>query len=721
MQNTFTLLFVFLFIAVDLQAQTIVEIQGSGDASPYANQEVTTRGIITGTHVDGYYLQDGTDVRSGIYVYDQTYTPSVGDSVEITGTVEEFFDLTEIKNLSAFTIFSSGNPLPAPLSLATNDVNQEDYEAMLVQVTQATCTNPDLGFNEFQLDDGSGPCVVDDFLYLYVASQGVDYTVTGPLHYSFGAYKIVPRNAEDVEIAEALYFTVAPKESNLSTTGMTITWETNVPASSKVIYGTSPDLLLMEVENSDLTASHTVTLDNLDHGSIYYFQASSTSSGETTESQTRAVATASLSSGEIRVYFNHPVDESVATTSSAVYTSSITDTIISYIDRAQTTLDFTMYEAQNEAIVDALNVAYDRGVSVRVISDDEGDNETLIENLDPNIPVFEGNDGGLMHNKFMVVDRDNYEDCWVLTGSMNHTINNLGWDYNNIICVQDQSLAKTFTLEFEEMWGSTSMTPDLMNAKFGADKTDNTPHCFNLQGTRAECYFSPSDGVTNKIVAAIDAAQSELAFAILVFTENSLGNAVLAAHNRGVDVKGIIDYVEFNGDEYDFLLDNGVNVQDYQNADGAQWPDGPTLHHKYAIIDYAQTNPNTLLITGSHNWTASAASIHDENTLFIYDAEIANWYQQEFWARFFGLDVSTSETFVENQLYLYPNPATDVIRIKTALEGTAWIYDNQGKLMYSLVLRSADQRLSVASLPAGQYVIRVNDGEKNYVERFVKF
>ncbi len=717
MKNTIT--FILVLLVCSLQAQTIAEIQGSGDASPYVDQEVTTYGIVTATHGSGYYIQDGTDVRSGVYVYDQDFAPNVGDSIMITGNVAEFFDLTELVGITSLTVISSGNALPAPVVLSTNDVNQEDYEGMLVQVQEATCTNPDIGFGEFELNDGSGPCAVDDLLYLYSASQDVKYNLTGPLHYSFEAYKIVPRNADDVEIAEALFFTVDPKESNLSTNSMTISWETNVPANSEIRYGTDPAELLIIVDFSELTTSHSVTLENLDHGSVYYFMVTSSADGASASSQTRAAATTSLSSGAIKAYFNHPVDESVTTTSGAIYTASIIDTIISYIDLAQTSLDFTMYEAQNEAIVEALNAAYDRGVTVRVISDDEGDNDVLIDNLNTNIPVLEGNSEGIMHNKFMVVDREDYNTCWVLTGSMNHTVNNLGWDYNNVICIQDQSLARTYTLEFEEMWGGDGATPSPLNSRFGADKLDNTPHCFNLQGTAVECYFSPSDGVSGKIVNAIDNAQGELAFAVLVFTENSLGNAVLDAHNRGVDVKGIIDYVEFNGDEYDYLLGNGVNVQDYQNADGSQWPDGPTLHHKYAIVDYASANP--LLITGSHNWTASAGSIHDENTLFIYDEEVTNWYQQEFWARFFGLDVSTEEAFVENQLQLFPNPASDYIQLGKPVNGTAWVYDAQGKLMYSLMLRDADQQLSVASLPAGQYFLRVNDGAQNYVERFVKF
>ncbi len=712
------LLLLFFSSVHFLSAQTIAEIQGTGAATPYANQTVTTNGIVTAVDGTGYFIQDGTAVRSGIYIYDQDNTPTLGDEIELTGTAVEFHDLTEIKDITALSVLSSGNALPAPIVLSTAAINQEDYEGMLVRVEDATCTNSDLGFGEFELNDGSGAARVDDLYFLFSATESVAYNVSGPLYYSFDNYKIVPRDANDIEITTPLYLTKEPVETDLTTATITVEWETNIPANTVIEYGLTPALELGELVSSALETEHSLVLENLQPGTIYYVRPYSEANGFVTPASTLLMATVSESSGTIRVYFNHEVDLFEATVSEAIYTPNIIDTIISYIDLATSTLDFTMYEAQNEAIVDALNAAYDRGVAVRVISDDEGDNDVLINNLNPAIPVLEGNAEGIMHNKFMVVDRESVEDTWVLTGSMNHTVANLGWDYNNVICIQDQSLAKAYTLEFEEMWGSTTDQPDANNAKFGSDKTDNTPHHFRIDGIKVECYFSPSDGVANRLVQAIDAAESELAFAILVFTENSLGTAVKNAYDRGVDVKGIIDYVEFNGSEYQYLLDNNIDVQDYQNADGSTWPNGPTLHHKYAIIDYAEGSVNPLLITGSYNWTASAGSIHDENTLLIYDAEIANWYQQEFWARFFGV-VSTNELYVVDQLNIFPNPAEHSFTVDLSEAANLEVYDLSGKIMSSVKLDEGTQTVNISQLPEGNYILKFRAGKMNYIERLL--
>ena len=494
---------------------------------------------------------------------------------------------------------------------------------------------------------------------------------------------------------------------------MTINWTTNAESDGYAAYGLTPELELGVLAGSSNTLQHEVVLENLDPATIYYVRPYATMGTDTTPTSTLVMATASLSSGDINVYFNHSVDHSVATDELAIATDHIIDTIISYINKAQLTLDVTMYEAENQEIVEAINAANARGVVVRVISDDEGNNE-IFNNLDQDVPLLKGNTEGIMHNKFILIDRDDVDNSWVMSGSMNHTINNLGWDYNNIICIQDQSLVKAFTLEFNEMWGSDGPEPAIFAAKFGDEKSDNTPHCFNINGVDVGLYFSPSDGTANKIKEAIDASENELAFATLVFTENSLGDAVKDAFDRGMDVRGIIDYVEFNGSEFNYLMNSGVNVIDYQNADGSQWPDGPTLHHKYAILDYASgTDP--VLITGSHNWSASANSIHDENTLIIHDSRLANLYHQEFNERFNNL-INDTEELVQPVLSIFPNPNQGWLGLNLPEDGQLVVSNLAGQVIFTRSFQAGQQQLNIEHFPKGMYVLQFN----NRVAKLIK-
>ena len=52
-------------------------------------------------------------------------------------------------------------------------------------------------------------------------------------------------------------------------------------------------------------------------------------------------------------------------------------------------------------------------------------------------------------------------------------------DYNNIIFIQDKSIAQAYTLEFNEMWGGF----------FVGNKENNTPHNFVVNGINIEIYF----------------------------------------------------------------------------------------------------------------------------------------------------------------------------------------------------------------------------------------
>jgi len=136
-----------------MPATPIHEIQGSGTASPLDGATRTIEGIVvgdfqSGTNLSGFFLQeeDGDadadpTTSEGIFVYDG-YTPavdvSVGDTVRVTGTVDEFFDLTELTNVSDVEICPpTGTASPAAVALPIPALaDWEHYEGMLVDIPQ---------------------------------------------------------------------------------------------------------------------------------------------------------------------------------------------------------------------------------------------------------------------------------------------------------------------------------------------------------------------------------------------------------------------------------------------------------------------------------------------------------------------------------------------------------------------------------------------------------
>jgi phosphatidylserine/phosphatidylglycerophosphate/cardiolipin synthase-like enzyme len=245
---------------------------------------------------------------------------------------------------------------------------------------------------------------------------------------------------------------------------------------------------------------------------------------------------------------------------------------------------------------------------------------------------------GIMHNKFIVIDADIADSTWVLSGSTNWTSEQIFNDPNHIIMVQDQSVARTYELEFNEMWGSNGDEPDEANAKFGSDKSNNTPHQFIVNGNQFEVYFSPSDNTTLNISNALKTADEEIDFALLVFTNNQLANTIAERYDDGVEVNGIIEQINTQGSEYEYLLDLGVNVMSHQGF-------GDSFHHKYCIVDHAYTESDPLVITGSHNWSGAAETNNDENTMIIHDANIVNQFYQEFHQRMNELENQVESSY----------------------------------------------------------------------------
>lgn len=176
---------------------TISQIQGESDSSPYADQFVTTVGLVTAANNNGFYLQDCEGAWCGIWVLDfGEANASVGDEIEVTGQVEEYFNLTEIKIMSSIggssNILSSNNELYNPTLISSVS---EEFESVLVKAA-GTCTELPNEYGEWSL---SG-ITIDDYLYDgFTPMLNSDYTITGPLNYAYSLFRINPRSASDIE------------------------------------------------------------------------------------------------------------------------------------------------------------------------------------------------------------------------------------------------------------------------------------------------------------------------------------------------------------------------------------------------------------------------------------------------------------------------------------------------------------------------------------------
>ena len=125
----------------------------------------------------------------------------------MSGTYTEFFDLSQIEDAS-FTLEASGALPFAPIVFDPADLvsgpDAEPYESMLVRIGPVSITNmnPD-GANDFDEFEVTGGYRVDDFLFApldNLCAVGETFAgITGVHSYSFGNYKLLPRDENDFD------------------------------------------------------------------------------------------------------------------------------------------------------------------------------------------------------------------------------------------------------------------------------------------------------------------------------------------------------------------------------------------------------------------------------------------------------------------------------------------------------------------------------------------
>jgi uncharacterized repeat protein (TIGR01451 family) len=258
----------------------INQIQGSLGTSPYAGQSVTTTGVVTALKSSGFFLQtaqgadDGNaNTSEGVYVFTSSApTVGVGQMLTVTGTVAEFAGsatlpgtLTELTSPS-ITVNSTGNPLPAAVTVTTSMLNPagsfdqlERFESMRLHADTLVTVAPTNDFGEIYCvlqgvtrpmrepgleirqpvppdpTSGTPDCCIPRFdenperimvdsdglagsSVISVTSNVTLSNVTGPLDFTFGDYKIDPEtppsktanmSAVAVPVPEADEFTVA--------------------------------------------------------------------------------------------------------------------------------------------------------------------------------------------------------------------------------------------------------------------------------------------------------------------------------------------------------------------------------------------------------------------------------------------------------------------------------------------------------------------------------
>lgn len=288
-------------------------------------------------------------------------------------------------------------------------------------------------------------------------------------------------------------------------------------------------------------------------------------------------------------------------------TGGVDGPLVEAIDSARLSIDVAAFSITLNSVRNALINAHERGVTVRIVMESTNmDTSDVQRLLEAGVPIIGDNRQGLMHNKFMVIDRS---EVWL--GSMNFTDSGTYDDNNNMIRIRSTKIAENYSVEFKEMFE---------NNKFGEDIVAQTPNpTVMLDGTRVDTYFSPDDGVLTVLYNLLNDSEESIYFLAFSFTSNELGSLIRKKAEAGLDIKGVMDEEQIasnTGTEFDPFRQAGVDVL----IDGN---DGQ-MHHKVFIVD------GKIVVLGSYNFSRSAEERNDENTVIIYNQKLAEFMLQEF-------------------------------------------------------------------------------------------
>lgn len=133
-----------------------------------------------------------------------------------------------------------------------------------------------------------------------------------------------------------------------------------------------------------------------------------------------------------------------------------------------------------------------------------------------------------------------------------------------------------------------------------------------------DAFFSPGDACRNAITQQINSATFQLHICVFTISDDSITKSLLTAHKKGVSIKVITDN--------DKSLDIGSDIKELaQSGIAVKMDNSPNhMHHKFMVAD------QRTLITGSYNWTLSAARYNHENILVTREVNVVKSFAQQF-------------------------------------------------------------------------------------------
>jgi len=278
--------------------------------------------------------------------------------------------------------------------------------------------------------------------------------------------------------------------------------------------------------------------------------------------------------------------------------------IYSFVNSASSSIDMTIYEIKDTTLVDDLIAREDAGVTVRVIMDQAHksyDSAAYQALTAAGVGVVWSSTAfTYTHQKTITVDDS---ESYISTGNFDTTYYATSRDYG--VFDTDPADVSAVVQVFNADYTHTSITPP--------DGDD--------------LVWSPTDSQSH-LLALINGAQHSLDIEQEEFSDSALVNAIVAAEDRGVTVRVVLEYPADYSSEVSKVTAAGGQVAGYSSSTGFY------IHAKAIVADNGTSSAKVFL--GSENFSANSLNDNRELGLIINDSAVISGVESAFNSDFAG-------------------------------------------------------------------------------------
>lgn len=288
------------------------------------------------------------------------------------------------------------------------------------------------------------------------------------------------------------------------------------------------------------------------------------------------------------------------------------------INSAKSSIDFALYGIDGQyEIIKALEEAKARGVKIRGVVDSKADGGFVYKDtkkIKEKFEIVTDKRAPYMHNKFFIFDKSK-----IFTGTTNiSTTGTGGYNANTAILINDVRVASCYQKEFNQMFAGNFQNLkeviSLENLKLNPD-------------TLLDLYFSPlNPKLESRAEEILNGAKKEIFVSAFYLTNRKIISALIAAKQRGVDVRVIYDAV--GASNMKNIVKNLREAKVLVKVEN--W--GGKNHEKNIEVD------GLYFITGSANLSNSGYNKNDENVLIFKNSQIAGFYREHFMNLYDSID-----------------------------------------------------------------------------------